>query len=328
MIQIFNGRSRALGQDGQEAVYVQVAVTMRSHLHHFKGARLGVLMAIALHSNAEGWAWPSLNTLRSETGYNVQTISQALKELCTLTIDGQRVLLSVQDRTATGTFTTNRYLLFPSDADLANYAGEDGDPQAQPPLEVLDVAAPEGAVPGTAAPPLAHPPPERPPAVTPPTARPSSTLPSTESAYERSTMGNKNHDREGEGERVSAPARGAPADESPGAADHPAVAAYRTTFGQSPTARQATAIAECVTDLARWQRVLDDWLTNAWRRESVGKMLDRYQHQHAEGRRETQPRPSGRAVSERQGRPSAAPTPDELARFLNRPQSGDRRPSA
>jgi hypothetical protein len=71
MIQIFNGRSRGLGQDAQEAVFLQVSVTLRQHLHHFKGARLGVFMAIALHSNAEGWAWPSLAILRSETGYNV-----------------------------------------------------------------------------------------------------------------------------------------------------------------------------------------------------------------------------------------------------------------
>ena len=69
MIQIFNGRSRALGQDAQDAVYLQVAVALRQHLHHFKGARLGVFMAIALHSNADGWAWPSMAVLKAETGY-------------------------------------------------------------------------------------------------------------------------------------------------------------------------------------------------------------------------------------------------------------------
>jgi hypothetical protein len=49
MIQIFNGRSRGLGQDAQHAVYLQVSVQMRQHLHHFKGVRLGVFLAIALH---------------------------------------------------------------------------------------------------------------------------------------------------------------------------------------------------------------------------------------------------------------------------------------
>jgi hypothetical protein len=141
MIQIFNGRSRGLGQDAQHAVYLQVSVQMRQHLHHFKGARLGVFLAIALHSNADGWAWPSMAVLKAETGYNVQTISQALRDLCVLTIDGQRVLLTVQDRAVGGTFTTNRYLLFPSDEDVARYAGEEDDPQAAPPLDAPRTAA-------------------------------------------------------------------------------------------------------------------------------------------------------------------------------------------
>src|SRR6266536_6354126 len=126
MIHIFNGRSRGLGQHTQHTVYLQVSVQMRQHLHHFKGARLGVFLAIALHSNADGWAWPSLVVLRAETGYNVQTISQALGDLCTLTIAGQRVLLAVQDRAPHGTFATNRYLLFPSAAEVAQYEGADG----------------------------------------------------------------------------------------------------------------------------------------------------------------------------------------------------------
>src|SRR6059058_4252008 len=147
MIQIFNGRSRALGQDAQEAVFLQVSVKMRQHLHHFKGARLGVFMAIALHSNADGWAWPSLAMLKAETGYNVQTISQALSDLCALTIDGERVLLAVQDRAAHGTFATNRYLLFPSDEDVARYAGEESAPQARPPLDLPLTATPRAAQP-------------------------------------------------------------------------------------------------------------------------------------------------------------------------------------
>jgi len=174
MIQIFNGRSRALGQDAQDAVYVQVSVKMRQHLHHFKGARLGVFLAITLHSNAEGWAWPSLATLKAETGYNVQTISQALRDLSMLTIDGQRVLLSVQDRAAHGTFVTNRYLLFPSDEDVARYAGEEGDPQARPPVDVPPVAL-DGAL--TTAPSVVQPSLEHSNAAAPSTAAPYSAFP-------------------------------------------------------------------------------------------------------------------------------------------------------
>src|SRR6266540_5803382 len=200
MIQIFNGRSRSLGQDAQEAVFLQVSVKMRQHLHHFKGARLGVFMAIALHSNAEGWAWPSLAMLKAETGYNVQTISQALSDLCTLSIDGQRVLLAVQDRAPHGTFATNRYLLFPSAAEVAQYEGADGPlpllpdtPRATPALDTPTTAAAPTAGPDTPAPSSAAPSLEKPTTVQPDTAAPSS-----EKAHERRTMGNKNQELEQE----------------------------------------------------------------------------------------------------------------------------------
>jgi len=310
MIQIFNGRTRGLGQDAQHAIYVQVSVALRQHLHHFKGARLGVFLAIALHSNADGWAWPSMAVLKAETGYNVQTIAQALRDLCALTIDGQHVLLAVQDRAARGTFATNRYLLFPSDADVACYAGETDDPQASPPLDV----------PLTAAPPAVQPSTEKPSTVAPDTVRPSS-----EKAYERRTIRNKNQ-REEEPVGARAPRPPTPADQEsnvspPPSAEHPAIAAYRAAKGRAPTARQAAAIAAAVSDLARWTRVLDDWHANAWRAASVGKMLDRYHH-HDQEYRHAPPSDRRAPADGRAGRPSAAPTPAELARFLNRPRPG------
>jgi hypothetical protein len=309
MIQIFNGRTRGLGQDAQHAVYLQVSVQMRQHLHHFKGARLGVFLAIALHSNADGWAWPSMTVLKAETGYNVQTISQALRELCMLTIDGQRVLLAVQDRATTGTFATNRYLLFPSDEDVARYAGEEGDPQAAPPLDAPRTAAPRTTQLST----------EKPL-----TARPDTARPSTEKAHERRTIRNKNH-REEEPGRARVPRPPLPAaqelnDSPPSPTVHPAVAAYRTAFGKTPTERQRAAIAEAVADLPRWTRVLDDWQANAWRAESVGKMLDRYHH--AEEHSQAPPAQRHTPADGQPGRPSAAPTAEELARFLNRPRPG------
>ena len=312
MIQIFNGRSRSLGQDAQDAVYLQVSVTLRHHLHHVKGARLGVLMAIALHSNAEGWAWPSMALLRAETGYNVQTISLALRDLCALTIDGHRVLLSVQDRAAHGTFATNRYLLFPSAEEVARFAREEQDAQPRPSAPTM--ATPKAVRPASKLPHVAAP----------STAAPSAGFPSTENPYERSTTGNKNHDRERDPMSERAPAAAAPeaveaSADSPPSTDHPAVQVYRTTFGQSPTNCQCAAIAGTVTDLQRWRRVLDDWLTNAWRMESVGKMLDRYQHHHEEPDAAHTHRRANRPGDRHGHRPSAAPTPEELARFLNRP---------
>jgi hypothetical protein len=310
MIQIFNGRTGGLGQDAQHAVYMQISVALRQHLHHFKGARLGVFLAIALHSNADGWAWPSMAVLKAETGYNVQTISQALRDLCILTIDGQHVLLAVQDRAAQGTFATNRYLLFPSDADVACYAGETDDPQARPPLDVPLTAAPRAAAPST----------EKPSTVAPGTVRPSS-----EKAYERRTIRNKNH-REPEpgwerARRQTHPAVHESISGPPPPTEHPAIAAYRAAFGRSPTDRQAAAIAEAVTDITRWTRVLDDWQANAWRAESIGKMLDRYHH-HEQEHSYAPPSDRRAPADGRAGRPAAAPTPEELARFLNRPRPG------
>lgn len=304
MIQIFNGRSRGLGQDAQHAVYLQVSVQMRQHLHHFKGARLGVFLAIALHSNADGWAWPSMAVLKAETGYNVQTISQALRDLCVLTIDDQRVLLAVQDRATTGTFATNRYLLFPSDEDVARYAGEEDDPQAAPLLDAPRTVAPR--------------------TVEPSTEKPCTARPSSEKAHERRTMGKENQ-REEEPGRARAPHPPLSASPESSAdpqltAEHPAVAAYRTAFGKTPTERQQAAIAEAVADLPRWTKVLDDWQANAWRAESVGKMLDRYHH--AEEQLHAPPAHRQTPTDGRATRPSAAPTAEELARFLNRPRAG------
>jgi len=116
---------------------------------------------------------------------------------------------------------------------------------------------------------------------------------------------------------------------SPSPTEHPAITAYRTTFGRSPTDPQIAAIVQTVTDIERWTHVLDDWQTNAWRAESVGNMLDRYQNRDAE---EVHGPRSGRrthtAADVRPGHPSAAPTPEELAHFLNRPRPERRRPAA
>lgn len=119
MISVFNGRIRALGHN-DESVFMQTDVQFREYLHCFKGARLAVFMAISLHTNAEGWSWPSISLLSKETGYNEQTISTAIKDLCELTIEGQRVLLCYQ-QISDGRFGSNRYLIFPTAKDVATY---------------------------------------------------------------------------------------------------------------------------------------------------------------------------------------------------------------
>jgi hypothetical protein len=131
MISVFNGRSRALGEPSSSKVYIQVSVALRRHLHHFKGAKLSVFMAIALHSDERGWSSPSVKALRRETGYGKDTIFAALAELCTLTIERHRVLLRDNRRSSEGTFDNNSYLIFPSPEEVAKYEGQRGETQGE-----------------------------------------------------------------------------------------------------------------------------------------------------------------------------------------------------
>jgi len=124
MITFFNGHRRGLGENPAPTVYAQIDVSFREHLSHFKGARLAVLLAIALHANEEGWSWPSYETLAQETGYSEDAIRRALQDLCALEINGQRVLLRYQPPAGGNkTFESNRYLLFPSPEEVAQYEG-------------------------------------------------------------------------------------------------------------------------------------------------------------------------------------------------------------
>ena len=121
MISIFNGRKRTLGGETSQ-VYAQVGVKFRDHLHLFKGAKLGVFLAIALHADGDGWAWPSYRLLARETGYNKDTIARALSDLCDLAIEGNRVLLRRRTYNVdTKKLESNRYLIFPTADDVAKH---------------------------------------------------------------------------------------------------------------------------------------------------------------------------------------------------------------
>ena len=124
MISIFNGRQRSLGQAEAESVYVQIDVAMREHLHAFKGAPLAVFLCIALHANAEGWSRPSIERIAEFTGYTKHTVSDAIRDLTEIRIDGHAVLLSavVRLQETSTRFASNWYLIFPSTDDLATWA--------------------------------------------------------------------------------------------------------------------------------------------------------------------------------------------------------------
>lgn len=117
MISIFNGRSRKLGQGQQQDIHMQVSVDLRRHLHLFKGPSLAIFFCIALHSDKEGWSFPSFDVIQEETGYTHNAIYAALNHLCSVTIEDQRVLLKYQ-KTEKGKFGSNRYLIFPSPEEI------------------------------------------------------------------------------------------------------------------------------------------------------------------------------------------------------------------
>jgi hypothetical protein len=128
MIWIFNGHKRGLGDDPSKVTHINVDVTFRDSLHHFKGAQLAVFMAIALHIDEDGWCFPGYERLSQETGYNLDTVRRALRKLCKMKIDDHRVLLRYQPRKPDaknpGQFGSNRYLIFPTKEDVAKYEGQ------------------------------------------------------------------------------------------------------------------------------------------------------------------------------------------------------------
>ena len=80
-----------------------------------------VFLAIALHADQNGWAYPSRATLARETGYNPDTITSALAALCQTTINGHRLLLKYQPQAVMGQFSSNHYLIFPTDEEIAQF---------------------------------------------------------------------------------------------------------------------------------------------------------------------------------------------------------------
>lgn len=140
MISIFNGRSRSLGETSKREVHLQLSVAFRRYLLHFKGAQLGVFMAIALHADEKGWAWPRVTMIRKETGYDDNTVHKALNRLCRVTIKGRRVLLRAKEAPAhyvakeqDKNYVRNFYLLFPSAEEIAKHeASEEEGPNCIP----------------------------------------------------------------------------------------------------------------------------------------------------------------------------------------------------
>ena len=123
MFKVFSGSWRGIGANANpEVLFMQIGFQFRQHLHHFKGASLGVFMCIVLHANPQGESFPSYEQIRAETGINTDTIGRALEHLNHLEIDGQRVLLRYRIRDKKNRFVGgNRYIVFPSPDQLEQF---------------------------------------------------------------------------------------------------------------------------------------------------------------------------------------------------------------
>lgn len=112
-IGIFHGR-------GDKAeVFAQISVNFRNNIHAFNNGKnlnaFAIFMAIALHADQEGWAFPSRELLMKETGLrSFNTIASALRFLSKVRINGQRVLQVYRTRGyETKQWGHNMYLIFP-----------------------------------------------------------------------------------------------------------------------------------------------------------------------------------------------------------------------
>jgi hypothetical protein len=129
LFRIFNGTSRGLGEGGKgRDIYAQIGVEFRDYLKHFKGAKFGVFMCLLLHSDEDGWSFPGLELIASETGYTISEIKDTITELCRLVIEGQRVLFAMQEKEQ-GRFKHNKYLVFPTAEEIDRYAAYERRPR-------------------------------------------------------------------------------------------------------------------------------------------------------------------------------------------------------
>lgn len=113
-IGIFKGLEPLVFDDGEQEVkksfYIKLYGKFREvHLGQLKGPALPVFLCLALHSNEEGYSWPSIALICKETGYRRDAVFKALKYLV-----GLKFIKRVQRREkGIPKFATNLYRIFP-----------------------------------------------------------------------------------------------------------------------------------------------------------------------------------------------------------------------
>jgi hypothetical protein len=97
-------------QEAKRSTYVKFSVKFReSQLAQLKGATLAVFICLALHIEEDGTCFPSVSLICKETGYNRDTVFDALSKL---EFRGYIARKQKTDR-ETRKFKSNVYQLFP-----------------------------------------------------------------------------------------------------------------------------------------------------------------------------------------------------------------------
>jgi hypothetical protein len=121
---IFHSKGRGLGQDPSNTIHMRVGVNFRRYLKYFKGSKLHIFMHIALHANENGECFPSYDLIEEDTEYGREAISNAVKALTEMVVEGRRVLVKWRPRNTKGQFEgSNRYIIFPTPEEVEQYEG-------------------------------------------------------------------------------------------------------------------------------------------------------------------------------------------------------------
>lgn len=272
---IFNGMSRGIGSEPTKEVYLKVGVGFRTYLHHFKGAKLAIFMAICLHMDEAGRSFPSYDTLMELTGLNRATVAKAVKELQATSIEGKSIIGVHRERDKRGRLVgNNHYTLFPTPSELQslenptlekpNYQKtileEEPVVKEKPKRKDKGVSAASAAPPSPSHPsnPVASAPSLPPSQPTP--QPPTDPMPTTTTAKRRKTQ---------------PPDSAAP----PSHANHPLIAAYRLTFQRYPSKAQMAQLAQMeATPLeeGRFVAACQAWLMAGYNPSNLRGILDWY----------------------------------------------------
>ena len=102
-------------QDHTTKTFVKFSVKFREQqLAQLKGAPLSVFICLALHIAENGSCFPSVSLICKETGYNRDTVFDALKKLEFMGYIARRQKTDTQTRK----FKSNVYQLFPKSVDF------------------------------------------------------------------------------------------------------------------------------------------------------------------------------------------------------------------